>query len=94
MHILVNAKAYVALVGSIATALLAVYGADTPVGHWLTVVSVVATAVGTWAVPNQSPTLTVPEYFDHDEHGQGSATLILLVMILLGVVLLLFGIRS
>jgi hypothetical protein len=47
-----NAKAYAALAGSIATALLAVFAADTTVGQVLTVVAVVATAVGTWAVPN------------------------------------------
>jgi hypothetical protein len=46
------AKAYAALLGSIATALLAVFTADTTVGQVLTVVAVVATAVGTWAVPN------------------------------------------
>lgn len=51
-HILANAKAYVALIGSIAVALLAVYGPETQVGRVLTVVSVVATAVGTWATPN------------------------------------------
>jgi hypothetical protein len=51
-QVLANAKALVALLGSIATALLAVYGPDTQVGHVLTVVSVVATAVATWAVPN------------------------------------------
>lgn len=48
-------KAYAALVGSIATALLAVYTADTEVGKVLTVVSVVATAVVTWRVPNLDP---------------------------------------
>lgn len=47
-----NAKAYAALIGSICTALLAVYAADTTGGQVLTVLSVVATAVGTWAVPN------------------------------------------
>ena len=46
------AKAYVALVGSIATALLGIYAADTSVGQVLTVVAVVATAFGTWAVEN------------------------------------------
>lgn len=51
-HVLTNAKAYVALAGSIATALLAVYGPETTVGQVLTVVSVIATAIGTWAVPN------------------------------------------
>ena len=47
-----NAKAYVALIGSIATALLGVYAADTTVGQVLTVVAVIATAFGTWATPN------------------------------------------
>lgn len=46
------AKAYVALVGTIATALLAVYGPETTVGHWLTVLSIVATAVATFVIPN------------------------------------------
>lgn len=46
------AKAYVALVGSLATALLAVYGPDTQIGHWLTVIVAVATAVATFVVPN------------------------------------------
>lgn len=47
------AKAYIALAGTIATALLGVYAADTTVGQVLTVVAVVATAVTTWAVPNR-----------------------------------------
>ena len=47
------AKMYVALVGAIATALLGVFAADTTVGQVLTVVSVVATAFGTWAVENK-----------------------------------------
>ena len=49
-----NAKAYVALVGAIATALLGVYAADTTVGQVLTVVSVIATAFGTWAIENKA----------------------------------------
>lgn len=48
-------KAYAALVGSVATALLAVYTADTEVGKILTVVAIVATTVGTWAIPNLDP---------------------------------------
>lgn len=51
-HILTNAKAYIALVGAIATGLLGVYAADSTVGQILTVITVVATAVGTWRVPN------------------------------------------
>lgn len=48
-------KAYAALVGSIATALCAVYAEDTAVNHWLTIVGIVATTVLTWAVPNLDP---------------------------------------
>lgn len=51
-HLLANLKAYVALVGSIASALLGVFAADSTVGKVLTVVAVIATAVGTWAVSN------------------------------------------
>lgn len=49
------AKAYAALLGSIATALLAIYANDSEVNHWLTVVGVVATTVATWAIPNLDP---------------------------------------
>lgn len=48
-------KAYAALIGSIATALLGVYAADTELGKILTVVAIVATVVATWAVPNLDP---------------------------------------
>lgn len=51
-HVLANAKAYAALIGSICAALLGVYAADTEVGKVLTVVAVVCTAVGTWRIPN------------------------------------------
>ena len=51
-HFLINAKAYAALVGAIATGLLGVYAADSTVGQILTVASIVATAVATWRVPN------------------------------------------
>jgi hypothetical protein len=47
-NVLVNAKAYAALVGSVATALLTVYVGN----EFLTAVSVAATAVATWRVPN------------------------------------------
>lgn len=46
------AKAWVALIGSIATALLGVFTSDTTIGQVLTVVAVIATAVVTYAVPN------------------------------------------
>jgi hypothetical protein len=47
------AKAYAALAGAIATALLGVFAADTTVGKVLTVVAVIATCVATYRVPNQ-----------------------------------------
>lgn len=46
------AKAYVALIGSIATALLAVFTADSTVGKVLIAIAVIATAVVTYRVPN------------------------------------------
>jgi hypothetical protein len=46
------AKAYVALVGAIATGLLGVYAADTVVGQVLTVIVIVATAIAVFQVPN------------------------------------------
>ncbi len=48
------AKSYAALIGAIATALLGVYTTDTTVGQILTVLAVIATAVVTWTVPNQT----------------------------------------
>lgn len=61
------AKAYIALLGTVATALLAVYGPDTAVGHWLTVISIVATAVATFVVPNAQARSAVDE--DEAEFG-------------------------
>lgn len=46
------AKAYAALIGSICTALLGVFTADSQVGAVLTILSVVATAFVTFQVPN------------------------------------------
>lgn len=92
--IMTNAKAYVALIGAIATALLGVYAADTPVGHWLTIVSVVATAVGTWAVPNQPAAPSTVDWFNHeDERGEVDIVLLLLFWTVVVVTLLLFGVR-
>lgn len=45
-------KAIATLVGTIVTGLLGIYASDTPVGTVLLVLSVIATAVATWAVPN------------------------------------------
>lgn len=54
-HILANVKAYVALIGAIATGLQGVYTADTPVGQVLLVVTIVSTAFATWRLPNSEP---------------------------------------
>lgn len=51
-HVLANVKAYVALVGAIATGLLGTYAADSLVGQVCTVLVIVATAVATWRIPN------------------------------------------
>jgi hypothetical protein len=47
-----SAKAYAALVGSLVTGLLGVYGPDTDVGKVLVVVGVIVTAISTWRIPN------------------------------------------
>lgn len=89
-------KAYAALVGSIATALLAVYTTDTEVGRVLTVVSVIATAVATWAVPNLDPGArhqdesVQPPYAG--QAGRTDALYVLLVVVLLLVLLALVGV--
>lgn len=44
-------KSIAALVGSVATALLALYADN----ETLTIVAVIATTVGTWAIPNLDP---------------------------------------
>ena len=50
-------KAYAALIGTVVTALLGVYG-DGQVAEVLTVIAAVCTAIGVWAVPNHTPTDT------------------------------------
>jgi hypothetical protein len=81
-HILVNAKAYAALVGSVLTAVIA---GLTNVPTWLTIVAAVCTAVATWAVPNTAPA--------RDEAGAVDIGLGLLIVAVLGIALLLFGVR-
>ena len=53
-HILVNAKAYAALIGSICTALLGlgIFGLGN-IAQGLTLVAAVATALATWRIPNR-----------------------------------------
>lgn len=63
-----SAKAYVALVGSIATALLGVFAADSTVGQVLVVVVALATALGTYKVPNaDAPEDEVFDPTDYDD---------------------------
>jgi hypothetical protein len=51
-HVLVNAKAYVALVTAAAAALLTEYGPDGRLGSTLTVIVILGGVFGTWRVPN------------------------------------------
>lgn len=53
-HVLEAAKAYVALVSLIATALMGSFATDSTVGKVLTAVVAVCGAFATWRVPNQS----------------------------------------
>ena len=79
------AKAYVALVGAIATALLGIYGPDTQVGQVLTVVVAIATAIATFAVPNRpSPT--------RNQAGAVSVVEVLLIVLVVAVILALVGV--
>lgn len=57
-------KAIATLVGTIVTGLLGVYTADTNIGHALVVISIIATAIATWVVPNA---LVVPAVTDEGE---------------------------
>lgn len=55
-------KAVAAFVGSVATALLGLYGPDTTIGHVLTIVVAVATALAVFQFPN------TPEVVDMESH--------------------------
>lgn len=79
------AKAYAALLGSMCTALLGVYAADSTVGKVLTVLSILATTFVTFQVKN------APE--GGGEDGAADTGLLLLVLTFVGVVLLLFGVK-
>lgn len=61
------AKMYAALVGAIATALLGVFAAETDAGKVLTVIAVIATAMGTWAIPNAEPGINL-DHLDGPDH--------------------------
>lgn len=62
-------KAIATLVGTIATALLGVYTADTEVGKVLTIAAIICTAVATWVIPNA---LVVPATIEVEHEGQVS----------------------
>lgn len=63
-HFRANLKAYAALLGAVATALLGTYATGSTLGDVLTIVVAIATAVGTWAVPNTPATTLPPEEYD------------------------------
>lgn len=52
-HLKLYAKAYAALVGSLATAALGVYGPDNDPGHVLTLVVALSTVLAVWAAPRK-----------------------------------------
>jgi ABC-type nickel/cobalt efflux system permease component RcnA len=62
-----SAKAWVALLGAIVTAVIATVDV---VPQWLTVVSAVLTAVGVWLTRNGSPDDTAVEQADDDTEPQ------------------------
>lgn len=87
------AKAYVAFVGAVATALLGVFTGDTTVGQVLTVIVVIATAITTYQVPNQVPTRTKRNEYGYVNGGGpywvwvvGIVLLILILLIVAGVI--------
>jgi hypothetical protein len=91
-HLLTKAKAYVALVGSVATALLALYGPDTQIGHYATLALALVTAFGTYRTPNK----VMPYHEGNakpDHRGEANVDLLLLVLTFVGVVLLLFRVH-
>jgi hypothetical protein len=93
-HLLTKAKAYVALVGSVATALLALYGPDTQIGHYATLALALVTAFGTYRTPNKAPVTPYHEGNAAGNHrGEADAGLLLLVLTFVGVVLLLFRVH-
>lgn len=56
-------KTLAALVGTIATALLGVYAADTEIGKVFTIVAIIATAIATYSFPNA---VVLPEGDEND----------------------------
>jgi hypothetical protein len=85
------AKAYVALVGAVATALLGIYGPETEVGHWLTVIVAVSTALATFAIPNRDPrALHQNESVQPPERGHVDLATALLLGVVVGLVALWF----
>jgi disulfide bond formation protein DsbB len=87
-------KAYAALVGAVATALLGLYAADTQLGRILTVVAAVATAVATYAVPNLDPkaqhqdeSVQPPKPTGGAQMGYADPVYLLLIVVILIVVL-------
>jgi len=87
----VAAKAYVALIGAIAVALLPVF-TDGDVHKWLTIVVIVATAVGTWAVPKAEPKGGDMEKNEDGVYEMHPVVLGLAVVAVVLIILLLVGV--
>lgn len=87
-------KAYAALLGSVCTALLGVYGPDTQLGHILTVAAALATAVATFAVPNLDPKAQHQAESVQPPDEGGYASLPILLLIALAVVVFVFALRG
>jgi uncharacterized membrane protein YidH (DUF202 family) len=83
-------KAYAALVGAVATALLGLYAADTQLGRILTVVAAVATAVATYAVPNLDPKAQhQQESVQPPQRGYGALELLIVVVVVVILIVVL-----
>jgi uncharacterized membrane protein YidH (DUF202 family) len=83
-------KAYAALVGAVATALLGVYTSDTQVGKILTVAAVVGTAFATWRVPNLDPKAQhQQESVQPPQRGYGALELLIVVVVVVILIVVL-----
>jgi hypothetical protein len=88
-----NLKAYAALVGAVCSALLGVFAADTTIGKVLTALSVVATAVVTWAAPWAVEDKPTDDHDGYDwERGRADVLYVLAVVLVVLVILALVGV--
>jgi hypothetical protein len=64
-QVLGSAKAWVALIGAVVTALLGTVGPSDPLFNVLTAVAAVCTAIATYVVPNSGDSSDAPAPLDH-----------------------------